>query len=236
MRIPSGFIARRSVQSSALVESLHFANFFSPIRLVAETDADSAHHSGTPPRRHRQGRHEIRYTPIFQSQSRALDFRDGRPAQKIEQNLHALAGRHQPHDNPAKTQKRSLRHRDLDTRPQRFLDIHRFFRFETLAQFIDHRVGDDGNAIAEMHQAADAAHMADFIKTLIKIAPHEKITGEKRLDDAHNPAAGWPFESQPGMKHFQAEISVEIGRRDVLVLGLRPHAIPCGFLKRLDIR
>jgi hypothetical protein len=198
--------------------------------------ADSAHHSGTPPRRHRQGRHEIRYTPIFQSQSRALDFRDRRPAQKIEQNLHALPRRHQPHDDPAKTQKRSLSHSDFHAWPQRFLDIHRFFRFETLTQFIDHGVGDDGNAIAEVHEAADAAHMADFIKTLIEIAPHEKITGEKRLDHAHNPAAGWPFESQPGMENLETKITVQVRGRNMLMLGLRPHAIPCGFLKRLDIR
>ena len=77
-----------------------------------------------------------------------------------------------------------------------------------------------------MHEAADTACVTDFVQLVLQVAPDEQITGEKRLDDANNTAAGGPFQAEAGMENFQPEMPVEIGGRNVLVLRLRAHAIP----------
>lgn len=87
-----------------------------------------------------------------------------------------------------------------------------------------------------MDQAANAAGVADLIHALLQVAADEQIAGKKGFNDTNDSAAGGSLQTKPRMKDFETEIAVEIGRGYVLVLWLRPHAVPCWFLKRLDIR
>ena len=79
----------------------------------------------------------------------------------------------------------------------------------------------------KMHQAADPRDMADFIQPILKNATNKNVTGEKRLNHPHNAAPRCPLHPQTGMKNFQTQILTDIGRCNMLVLGLCSGAIPC---------
>src|SRR5258706_16186497 len=85
-----------------------------------------------------------------------------------------------------------------------------------------------------MDKAADSRHVPYFIQAFVQRTMHEKITREQRLDHTHHPAPGGSFHSKTRVEHLQPEVSCQAGRSDVLVFGLRPHTIPCGWINGLN--
>jgi len=80
-----------------------------------------------------------------------------------------------------------------------------------------------------MHQTANAADVPNLIDPFFQHAPHENVAGKKRLNDTQNTAPRRPFHSQARMKNFQSQISMQVGSRDMFVLGLCPRAVPSWF-------
>jgi hypothetical protein len=55
---------------------------------------------------------------------------------------------------------------------------------------------------------------------------HKQVTGEKWIQQLDQPTTRQLFQPQTGKKNMQPKVPLEIRRRDVFVLRLRPHYIP----------
>ena len=82
-----------------------------------------------------------------------------------------------------------------------------------------------------MDQAADTRDVADVVHAFGEFAPHENVTGKKWFNDALDASPRRPLHAQTRIKHLQAKSSDQIGRGDMLVLGLGPRTVPGGALK-----
>jgi hypothetical protein len=72
----------------------------------------------------------------------------------------------------------------------------------------------------------DAGGVFDLSHFFFNDTPDKKITRKKRLDNPYHAALGRPLNPQARMKNFQIQILAQVGRRDVLMLGLCAGAIP----------
>jgi hypothetical protein len=62
-----------------------------------------------------------------------------------------------------------------------------------------------------------------------QMASNKKVTWKKRLNQFYDTAPSSTFDSQTRIEHLQPKANREVPRSDVLVLGLRPGAIPRHF-------
>jgi hypothetical protein len=90
-----------------------------------------------------------------------------------------------------------------------------------------------------MNETADARYVTDVIQQFGGAAD-ENVAGKERFDVAHDAPAGGALDPQTRIEHFQSQIAVQVGRRNVLVFGLgagaKPdftgreiHILPCAF-------
>jgi hypothetical protein len=87
-------------------------------------------------------------------------------------------------------------------------------------------VGNHRDALAEVHQAADAIDITNAIQAFADVASDKYVTGKKWFNDAHYAPPGGPFYPQAGMKYLQTEVPLQSSRHNVLVFRLCPRAIP----------
>src|SRR5580658_6696245 len=81
----------------------------------------------------------------------------------------------------------------------------------------------------KMDQTADAADVSNCVRKILKNAMNKNVARKKRLNDTHHPALRCSFQAQSRMKNIQAKSLADVGRRDMLVLGLRSRAVPSYF-------
>jgi len=116
------------------------------------------------------------------------------------------------------------------------LDCHRLFGFEALFQLIDYQLRHHRDFVPEMDEAADTVDVPNVVQSFAKIAADKKIAGEKRLHDSHDTTTGCSLQSKARVKYLQSEVTSQCRRGNVLMLGLRPDAIPRWWVNRSNFR
>ena len=77
-----------------------------------------------------------------------------------------------------------------------------------------------------MNKTAHAESVPNGLGIHSQHASHEKVTREKGFDQADDASPGSAFDFETGMKDLQVKATLQIPGGNMLVLGLRPSAIP----------
>jgi hypothetical protein len=178
------------------------------------------------PMRRCQNRRQVRHGISFHDNGTSIHFHWRWPAQYIEQNLNAPSRRHDSQDESTHTGKSSIGKNHFICGRETIFDHHGFLRLKTFLQLLDHQVRYFWNPAPEMHQIADSVRVLNLIQLLFNDTADEYITGKERLDHAHHAPAGRPLDPQPGMEYLQHQVPPQIRGGDVLMLRLRPGAVP----------
>jgi len=79
---------------------------------------------------------------------------------------------------------------------------------------------------AKIYQPIDPRCVLDVIKPFLQYTTYENVAWKQGFGHGNQAATGQLHEPQPRRENLHAKILAQVGRRNVLMLRLRPRAIP----------
>ena len=155
-----------------------------------------------------------------------LHLNDALPAEEFQQHCDTLPTRHEASHNALEAGKRTTCHFYLVADFQRLVDGPQLIRTNHLAKVINRLIGNSRPEATEMDHCCDSACVLNGFEEGLPIEAGEQVIREQRLSDPDGAPAGGALEPDSRVNDFQLMMAAQIGGGDVLVPGLRTHAVP----------